>query len=89
MALGATAGDVQRLVLSGTLKVALVGVLLGSIVSLGLARLIAAFLFGTSPTDSVTFAATGVVLMVVAMVAAYVPARRASRVDPMSALRAD
>ena len=89
MALGATAGDVCRLVLSGTLKVALAGVVLGSIASLGVARLIATFLFGTSPTDPITFAATAVLLTLVAMVAGYIPARRASRVEPMSALRAD
>ena len=89
MALGATAGDVCRLVLSGTLKVALAGVVLGSIASLGVARLIATFLFGTSPTDPITFAATAVLLTMVAMVAGYIPARRASRVEPMSALRAD
>jgi ABC-type antimicrobial peptide transport system permease subunit len=89
MALGATAGDVRRLVLSGTLKVALAGVALGSIASLGVARLMATFLFGTSPTDPVTFAGTAVVLTIVAMIAGYIPARRASRVEPMAALRAD
>jgi predicted permease len=89
MALGATAGDVCRLVLTGTLKVALAGVVLGSLASLGVARLIATFLFGTSSTDPLTFASTAVLLTMVAMVAGYIPARRASRVEPMSALRAD
>jgi ABC-type antimicrobial peptide transport system permease subunit len=88
MALGATAGDVRRLVLSGTLKVALAGVALGSIASLGVARLMATFLFGTSPTDPVTFAGTAVVLTIVAMIAGYIlhAGRRASSRWPRSAL---
>jgi predicted permease len=88
MALGATAGDVRRQVLGTTLWLASMGIALGTAASLALTRLIASLLFGTSPTDPLTFASTIVVLTIVAVIAGYAPARRASRIDPMRALRA-
>ena len=87
MALGATAGRVQLGVIRRTLSLALIGIVAGGLVSLGLSRLIASLLFGTEPTDPTTFAAMTVLLALVAFVAGYLPARRASRIDPLVALR--
>ncbi len=87
MALGATAGRVMRDVLANTLRLTLAGVLLGTAASLAVARLIASLLFSTSPWDAQTFLVMVVGLVIVAMVSGYFPARRASRVSPMSALR--
>ncbi len=87
MALGATAGRVQFGVIRRTLTLALVGVVVGGSASLVLARMIASLLFGTAPTDPMTFAAMAVLLGLVAFVAGYLPARRASRIDPLVALR--
>lgn len=87
MALGATQERVLRDVIWKTLRLALIGTTAGVIVSLVVARLIASLLFGTEPTDPLTFAAMVIVLVAVALVAGYLPARRASRIDPMVALR--
>jgi predicted permease len=87
MALGATQERVQRDVIWKTLRLALIGTAAGVIASLLVARLIASLLFGTEPTDPVTFAGMVIVLVSVAMVAGYLPARRASQIDPMVALR--
>ena len=87
MALGATSGNVQRGILSKTLRLALLGIACGALVSLFVARVIAALLFNTAPTDPLTFASTVVLLACVALVAGYIPARRASRINPMVALR--
>jgi len=89
MALGATAADVGRQVIGGTLRLALIGITLGLVASFALARSIASLLFGTSPADATTFVGTGVMLALVAVIAGAVPAFRASRIDPMIALRAD
>ncbi len=89
MALGATMGRVQRQVLSGTLRLAIIGIALGAAVSLAAAKLIASLLFATSPWDGVTYVAVALALLAVAFVAGYLPARRASRIDPMVALRAN
>ncbi len=89
IALGATPGNVQLLVIRATLRLTLVGVAIGVAASFGVARLIASLLFGTSPFDPATFTAIVVILTSVALVAGYLPARRASRIDPMSALRAN
>jgi predicted permease len=89
MALGATMGRVQRQVLVGTLRLAIIGIALGAAVSLVAARLIASLLFATSPWDGVTYAAVALALLAVAFVAGYLPARRASRINPMVALRAN
>jgi predicted permease len=87
MALGATAGRVQFGVIRRTLTLAVMGIALGGALSLGLARMIASLLFGTTPTDPMTFAAMAILLGLVAFVAGYLPARRASKVDPLVALR--
>jgi len=89
MALGATAGNVQGQVLRETMRLAVAGIVLGLVASVALARLIATLLYDTSPADPITFAATAALLLTVAAAAGYVPALRASRVDPMTALRAD
>jgi predicted permease len=87
MALGATAFQVQRGVIARALRLALAGVTLGTIGSFVAAKWIASLLFGTRPTDPATFAGIVVLLCVVALFAGYLPARRASRIDPMIALR--
>ena len=89
MALGATAGNVQGQVLRETMGLAVAGIAVGLVVSVALARLIATLLYQTSPADPITFVATGALLLTVAALAGYLPALRASRVDPMTALRAD
>jgi predicted permease len=87
MALGATTGAVQLRVIGRTLRLTLIGIAAGSIASLVVARAIAALLFGTTSTDPVTFAVVILMLVVVALFAGYLPARRASHIDPMVALR--
>jgi predicted permease len=87
LALGAQGGDVLQMVLSHGAKMALVGVAIGIGAALGLTKLMANLLFGVKPGDPVTFAAVTVLLICVALLACYVPARRAMRVDPMTALR--
>jgi predicted permease len=89
LALGAEKGDVTRMVLRQGLVLAGSGVLVGLGAALGLTRLLDALLFGVDPVDPPTFAAVAVALTVVALVASYVPARRASTVDPVVAIRAE
>lgn len=88
MAVGASARDVQGMVIAQTLWLAAIGMALGTAVSWALAGVASGLLFGVTASDPVTFAAMIVVLTTVAGVAGYVPARRASRIDPMVALRA-
>jgi putative ABC transport system permease protein len=87
MALGAQTGAVLRLVAGQAIKLVLVGVTLGLIAALLLTRLMADLLFSTSTSDPLTFTAIAVLLMLVALAACYLPARRATKVDPMVALR--
>jgi putative ABC transport system permease protein len=87
VALGAQRADVMRLILGEGARMATIAVVIGILASIALTRLISSLLFGVSATDPVTFAAVAVLLAVVAMVASYVPARRAMRVDPIVALR--
>jgi ABC-type antimicrobial peptide transport system permease subunit len=87
MALGAQRRDVLRLVLGEGAKMALVGVAAGIGAALGLTHLMANQLFGVTAQDPLTFAAVAIVLTLVALLACYLPARRAMRVDPMVALR--
>jgi predicted permease len=87
MALGARGGNITWMVLRETLVLVVTGLALGIPAALLSARLIATQLFGLSPTDPLTLIAAAVVLTVVALLAGYIPARRASRVDPLTALR--
>ena len=87
MALGAQRGDVMNLVLGEGARMALIGVMIGVAAALVLTRLMTNQLFGVTPHDPLTFAAVAIVLMLVALLACYLPARRATRVDPMVALR--
>jgi ABC-type antimicrobial peptide transport system permease subunit len=89
MALGASAGNVQLAILRQTLMLAAAGSVIGAVGSIAASRLIASLLFGVQPGDGVTFAAMIGTLSFVAVLAGYLPARRASRIDPMIALRAE
>jgi ABC-type antimicrobial peptide transport system permease subunit len=89
MALGASERLVQQEVLLKTLRLALTGVAIGTLASFGLTRWIESLLFGTTPTDPVVFTVVILLLCAAAMLAGYLPAKRASRVDPMIALRAN
>ncbi len=86
-ALGASSGDTLRLVLREALGMTGAGVAAGLAAAFGLTRLLAAQLFGVKPTDPLTFGAVPLIVIAVALAAAYVPARRASRIDPLVALR--
>jgi predicted permease len=89
MALGAQRRDVQRLVLRLGMKLAVGGVGVGVLAAIGATQLLRGLLFGISPTDPATFLAIPLLLLAVAWVACWLPARRAARVDPMVALRAE
>lgn len=88
IALGGKANDIFRMVFGESLRVVAVGVLVGLLGSLAATRLLGALLYGITPTDIVAFASTTILLTLVALVACYVPARRATKVDPLVALRA-
>ncbi|HXJ89679.1 MAG TPA: ABC transporter permease [Candidatus Binatia bacterium] len=87
MALGATAGRVQRQVLGNTLRLALAGIVIGTLIAFIVARAIASLLFATSPWDFPSYLGMALALLVVAVVSGYIPARRASSINPMEALR--
>jgi ABC-type antimicrobial peptide transport system permease subunit len=87
LALGAQRSDVFRLVLKHGMKMALGGVALGLLAALGLMRLLSKMLYGVSSTDPWTFAVITLLLTTVALLACFIPARRATRVDPLVALR--
>ena len=87
MALGAEAGDVLRLVMQRTLTLAGAGVVIGAVAALAVTRVLQKFLFEVKPSDPATFLAVAVLLTSVALAAGWIPARRATRVDPVEALR--
>jgi len=87
MALGAHRGDVLGLIAKLWLKLTLIGVAIGIALAIGVTRLISSFLFGVKPTDPLTYAAVAVGLAAIALLACYIPARRAMKVDPLVALR--
>ncbi len=89
MALGAGRSDVLRLVLSQGVRLALAGVTLGATGALVLARVLRSLIFEVSPADPLTFAAVGTLVLMVAALACYIPARRATQADPMVALRSE
>ena len=87
IALGASRSDIFGLVIGNGLKVALAGILVGLVASYGLTRLMASLLFQTSATDPIIFAASAALFAIVAMLASYLPARRAMRINPTESLR--
>ena len=89
LALGATPGRLRRGVLGQALALSAAGVAAGAVVALGTSRALAALLFEVSPADPLTFVGVSALMLAVALVAAYVPARRATRVDPARALRTE
>ena len=87
MALGAQPASVLRMVLQDVLRVLAAGVAVGVAAVLACGRLVASMLFGLKPTDLATIALAALALIVTALAAGYIPARRASRIDPLTALR--
>jgi putative ABC transport system permease protein len=89
VALGAQRGDVLGMVVGEGMRLAVIGVVIGVVLAVGATRLIAAFLFDVSPLDAITFTAMAALFVGVALVASYLPARRAAATDPLTALRSD
>jgi predicted permease len=89
MALGARYGDVLGIILRQGLRLAGIGVLIGIAAALAITRLLSTLLYGVTPTDPLTFAIAPVILLAVAALACWLPARRAARIDPVLALRQD
>jgi predicted permease len=89
MALGARRGDVLRLILGRALRIVATGLILGLAGAVGVTRVLQRFLFGVTPTDPIAFTIVTLLLMAVGLLAAWLPARRATRIDPCAALRAE
>ena len=89
MALGAPALTVKKMILRQGLMLSAAGIALGLGLSFGLTRLMSALLYGVNPVDPLTFSVVPLGLMIVVLLASYLPARRAAQVDPMQALRHD
>jgi ABC-type lipoprotein release transport system permease subunit len=89
MALGATASAVRRMVVSQGARVVLVGVIIGVVVAVASTRLLGSLLYGVKPVDPIVFAAMSVMMVAIGALASYMPARRASSVNPIESLRSD
>ena len=89
LAIGATAGDVLRLVVGQTARIACIGLAIGLLGAVAVTRVLRTLLFDVSPIDPITFAGAALVLFGIAVLAGYLPARRAAAIDPQSAIRAD
>jgi putative ABC transport system permease protein len=89
IALGATRSNVRRLIVGQGLKLVLSGLVIGLVSALALKRVIGKLLFGVSPTDPTTFLVIAFLMIAVALLACWIPARRATKVDPLSALRSE
>jgi ABC-type antimicrobial peptide transport system permease subunit len=89
MALGAGKSDVLKMVISQGIKLALIGMAIGLAGAMGLTRFLSGLLYGVKPGDPLTLVAVSALLMAVALLASYIPARQATKVDPISALRHD
>ena len=89
MALGATRRDVLRLVLTRALRIVVAGLVVGLVGAAGVTRVLQTFLFGVTPTDPIVFTIVTLLLLAVGLMAAWLPARRATRIDPWKALRAE
>jgi ABC-type antimicrobial peptide transport system permease subunit len=87
MALGAGTPDILRLILGRSARLIVAGTAIGLVAAFGFSRFMASMLYGISPKDPVTFASVTLVLLLVAVAACYIPARRATKVDPIIALR--
>jgi putative ABC transport system permease protein len=89
MALGATPRNVVRLIIEQGMRVVMVGVVAGLIGALLVTRLMTNVVYGVRVTDPLTYGAVALLLMVVALLASYIPARRATRIDPLASMRSD
>jgi putative ABC transport system permease protein len=89
MAIGAAPRDVLKMILGGGMKLALIGVVAGVVAALALTRLVSTLLFDVTPFDPLSYGVTSALLLAVAGLACYIPARRAMRVDPLVALQAE
>jgi len=89
MAIGATRGDVMKLVLNQSLKLSLLGAVIGFVLTLAVARLMTSLMYAIHPRDPAIFLAVAILVAVISILAAYIPARRAARIQPLAALRED
>jgi ABC-type antimicrobial peptide transport system permease subunit len=89
MALGATRGAVASMILREIVLLVVIGSIVGTAGALGLGRFVESLMFGLAPRDPLTLSAAILVLLAVAMIAGYLPARRAARIDPITALRSE
>jgi ABC-type antimicrobial peptide transport system permease subunit len=87
IAMGARPGEVRRMVVAQGLKLTIAGLAIGLVGALGVTRMLRGFLFGVGPGDPFTFVATAAAFLGVALAASYLPARRATRLDPLQVLR--